>query len=170
MKTCAGYPQSWKAWCHHSNYWYLWCGKLLAAMGSAPATAYPAWAALLWGARAVSCLQTSMSQKRWFFLIPAERCDGVWTDLHLFPHLIYPASHAGPVTLGPNLLPTPIPLTVFFSNELLSLCNSCCYFFLVFPLLLSCTSLFFLSFTYTFFFHVAGTQQEILKDMVKWIW
>lgn len=68
---------------------------------------------------------------------------GLCTDLRLFPHFVYPASHAGPVTLGPNLLPIPIPLEVLFSSQFLSLFNSYCYLFLVFPLLLNCTSLFF---------------------------
>lgn len=106
-------------------------------MGSAPARAHPAWAALLWCARAVSCLQTNRTQKHW------ERCDEVHTDLTLFPHLICPASCAGPVALGPNLLSTPIPLAVLFSSQFLSLSNSSCYLSLVFPLLFSWTSLFF---------------------------
>lgn len=100
--------------------------------------------------------------------------NGVMTcaQICLFPHLIYPAPHAGPVTSGPNLLPTPIPLEVLFSNQYLSLFNSYSYLFLVLPLLLSCTSLFFFfSLKYDiFFFHVAGSWQEILMDMVKWIW
>lgn len=95
---------------------------------------------------------------------------GLCTDLCLFPHFIYPASHTGPVTLGPNLMPIPIPLEILFSSQFLSLFNSYCYLFLVLPLLLNCTSLFFLSFKYnTFFFHVAETWQESLKDTVKWI-
>lgn len=108
-------------------------------MGSAPARAYSAWAALMC-ARAASCLQTSGTQKHCdLFLFPREWCDDMRPDLCLFPHLIYPAPHAGPVTSGPNLLPTPIPLAVLFSNQYISLFNS--YLFLVLPLLLSCTSL-----------------------------
>lgn len=49
-------------------------GKLLAAMGSAQAVAYPAQAAVLWSLRDVSCLQKRETQKhRDLFLSSRER-------------------------------------------------------------------------------------------------
>lgn len=174
IKTCAGHPQSWKASCHRNNFWYLWVWKTASCYGSCTS-----WSTSSMGSCAVGCKSCVLAAGKWdsealrsFLILYKKVCWGMHRPLSIPRHLVYRASQSSPVILGPNPLSTPIPLAVLFSNQSLALFNSSCHLFLVFPLLLSCTSLVSFSFKYnTFFFHVAGTWKSFpgRKSLRMWL-